>query len=314
MLSRARPAAGSAPLKCFRRPEREPFPYIFKRRTERTMATEETVHSARALLILRRALGVGLALVAAAGMLFSLDALYEFRSTPERTVAAVAGQTVSLHGTAPISQDGRPPSVEVLPADEASAPAVERISTERSLVDKDAIAWISSVKLADLSETASLRFDVVFSDEPTRRERWTINVYPTEEALRQASGSVAYALFGVEPLRLAGACLLIGAVLALLYPLLRALIRRSLRSAGLVRVFSVKADGDDTLLYCFPQDAAFKRSLRYTVYSATGKLLGLAQVDEVGARHCILRLAAGQARAGCLIGRPAEERSAGRAA
>ena len=278
------------------------------------MPTDETIHTARALLALRRALGACLAVIAAAGILLSLDALYAFRSTPERTVAALAGSTVALHGTVPISADGRPPNVEVRPADSASALRVARISTNRSLMSKSSIAWTSAVSLAPLADAGELRLDVIVTDGDVQKERWTLRLYPDAESLRRASPSVAYSRFGIEPLALAAACLALGIALALLYPVLRALIRRSLRSAGYVRVFSVKSDGDDTLLYCFPQEAAFRQGASYPVYSAKGKLLGMAQVDELGTRHCILRLAAGQARAGCLIGLPAEERSGGLAA
>ena len=70
---------------------------------------------------------------------------------------------------------------------------------------------------------------------------------------------------------------------------------------GYFRVYFTRPEGDDTMLYCIDSERILSEERPYPVLSAAGQLIGLANVSGRGARHCVLKLSAAQARAGCLI-------------
>ena len=115
--------------------------------------------------------------------------------------------------------------------------------------------------------------------------------------MQEASPSLLVSKLGIDPLPAAFACLISALLLALLYPALYFIDR-----SGCLRVFHARTSGPDTLLYCVqPVRDAPVRGTAYRVLSATGQLLGMAVLADSGRRHCVFRLHAARARAGCIV-------------
>ena len=68
--------------------------------------------------------------------------------------------------------------------------------------------------------------------------------------MQEASPSLLVSKLGIDPLPAAFACLISALLLALLYPALHFIDRRTLARSGCLRVFHARTSGPDTLLYC----------------------------------------------------------------
>lgn len=113
-----------------------------------------------------------------------------------------------------------------------------------------------------------------------------------------------------EPLNAAFAALIVAATACLLYFGLIYFGSAWLAKRGFLRVYHTRQEGDDTMLYCIDPQASLNEAQTYPVLSAAGKLMGTAEVTSRGARYCILKLTAAQARTGCLVALPIEAEAA----
>ena len=68
--------------------------------------------------------------------------------------------------------------------------------------------------------------------------------------MQEASPSLLVSKLGIDPLPATFACLISALLLALLYPALYFIDRRTLARSGCLRVFHARTSGPDTLLYC----------------------------------------------------------------
>ena len=147
--------------------------------------------------------------------------------------------------------------------------------------------------------TASHELDVLF-----------VQVLPNAAAVRANSSSFLMRIWGWEPLNAAFAALIVAATACLLYFGLIYFGSAWLAKRGFVRVYHTRQEGDDTMLYCIDPQSSLNEAQTYPVLSAVGKLMGTAEVTSRGARYCILKLTAAQARTGCLVALPIEAEAA----
>lgn len=237
------------------------------------------------------------------GMAASADALLSYSSIPARTICAAPGDSFELSGEAVGLPVERPPRLEVAvtPQEAASSIAISQVSSVK-LFFTDATAWTVRMALLPPPSRDVLKVSVTLLDLPHQPAQiWTLRTYPTEGELQSASGSLCLSKLRVDPLTASFCSLAFGSSALLFFFLSPLFFGKRLKEAGYLRVFHAKADGDDTLLYCIDPAGDVRVDRAYTVLSATGQALGLAEITEQGRRHCVFRLRAARARAGCLI-------------
>ena len=163
-------------------------------------------------------------------------------------------------------------------------------------------AWCQ-LNRARIRRLLGFKADISFPDlHHEASQSWQIEAWPDRTSMQEASPSLLVSKLGIDPLPAAFACLISALLLALLYPALYFIDRRTLARSGCLRVFHARTSGPDTLLYCVqPVRDAPVRGTAYRVLSATGQLLGMAVLADSGRRHCVFRLHAARARAGCIV-------------
>lgn len=268
--------------------------------------------AARILRWTRRTL-VGTAVLALSlGMFACADELRRGINTPEQTLAAWPGAALTLSGT-----------LNDVPKD-ASVAIVVHTTPETNLIAVNSASssprWFASgqrwrVTLTALPQlhTGRLTLDItarVMDERGNPRELqlppWSVTVLPDAEAARLTSRSFIERQFGADPLISAIFLLGLGLLAGVLTPVASRLLSRNLAEHGYLLVYHAKIDGDDTLLYYVDKAGRLEGDAGYPVFSAVGQMLGVAALLNRGRRHCVLRLPAAQARAGCFIAiRPA---------
>lgn len=237
------------------------------------------------------------------GIAASVDALFSYSSVPARTICAAPGDSFELSGEAVGLPVERPPRLEVAvtPQEAASSIAISQV-TSAKLFFTGSTSWSVRMALLPPPSREVLKVSVTLLDLPHEPAQiWTLRTYPSSGELQKDSGSVFLSRLRIDPLT-ASFCSLAVAGCALLFFFLSPLFfGKRLKEAGYLRVFHAKASGDDTLLYCIDPARDVQSDRAYTVLSASGQALGLAEMTEQGRRHCVFRLRAARARAGCLI-------------
>lgn len=261
-----------------------------------------TLDAAKPFSRLRRALPAVLLPILGLGMLACLDALQTEYRLPEHTLFMTAGTSAEISGTLHGQHSKLPPRIQLSLSPDSTTVTLSRVTVANKIFTSDTV-WHTELTLGDIPTPTTFTASVSFPDLPHEApQSWQINTYSNIDALRRASPSFLFSRFAFEPLPAAFICLLAAVLLGLLYPVLYLADRRALAQNGCLRVFHARPDGPDTLLYCVqPQRNPPKKSMSYQVLSATGQLLGLADLTECGRKHCVFRLHAAQARAGCIV-------------
>lgn len=251
---------------------------------------------------LRRALPPVLLPILALGMLASIDALQTQMRLPEHTLFMSTGDTVELSGVIRAPLSSVPPAVRLTISPDTVSVTLSGVTTSQRTLSDDTI-WRAKLTLGAAPAHTTLKADICFPDlHHESPQSWQIEAWPDRTSLQEASPSLLVSELGIEPLPAAFACLISALLLASLYPALYFIDRRTLARSGCLRVFHARTSGPDTLLYCVqPERDAPVRGTAYRVLSATGQLLGMATLTDSGRRHCVFRLQAARARAGCIV-------------
>lgn len=237
------------------------------------------------------------------GITASVDVLFADSALPDRTVRAVSGDSVEITGEVSSLAPDHPPRLQVIvsPQEKTGAVSVAQISSSRRFFS-GATTWTIRLNVAPETAPTTFRITVTMPEQPHEpTQNWTLTTFASAEAMERASGSFFLSKLGVNPLYAAFCSLAVAGLAALIFFLAPFLFSRSLKQAGYLRVFHTKTAGDDTLLYCIDPAHDISSGRTYTVLSASGQALGVAEMIEQGRRHCIFLLRATRARAGCLI-------------
>ncbi len=251
---------------------------------------------------LRRALLPVLLPILVLGTAACVDALQTELRLPEHTFFMTPGATVELTGTIRTRRSDPPPAIRLSIVPDTLPVTLSGVATARQTLSDDTV-WRAKLTLGDVAERTSFRADVSFPELHHQGPRsWRIEAFPDQASLRESSPSLLFSKLGIEPLPAAFVCLAATLLLTLFYFALYLVDRKTLARCGYLRVFHARTAGPDTLLYCVqPEHDAPTPGAAYRVLSATGQLLGMAELNDSGRRHCVFRLHAARARAGCIV-------------
>lgn len=275
------------------------------------MSTEHSQALPRSVVLLRllrRILSVTAVACAAAGMIASADALISgFGDGGDKLSVATDNSTV-ITGSISSEQGNRGLQVRIEPPEDGLTASDIRVSNSffPSRMNWSALLYAAPSALgknftvtAGSPDTPPHELDVLF-----------VQVLPNAAAVRANSSSFLMRIWGWEPLNAAFAALIVAATACLLYFGLIYFGSAWLAKRGFVRVYHTRQEGDDTMLYFIDPQSSLNEAQTYPVLSAAGKLMGTAEVTSRGARYCILKLTAAQARTGCLVALPIEAEAA----
>lgn len=259
--------------------------------------------TAKALLWTRRLCAAGAVATLTLGMLSCADELNRNLKTPPNTLSAWSGTAVSFSGTFEGDCTRAKPLLRAHTSPDTNLIAVNSLD----VVPRNVLGgcrWRAT--LTALPQLPPGRIDVTLTaissnNIETPLDPWTIVIYRDAEEARAASHSLLERRLGLNPLLCALIFLGFSLFFAAATPILGRLFSRNLSEHGYLLVYYTKTDGDDTLLYCLDSKRLLEADRTYPVLSAIGQMLGLAAMTLRGRRHCVLRLPAAQARAGCLI-------------
>lgn len=258
--------------------------------------------SATPLARLRRALLPVLLPILGFGMAACVDALQTELRLPEHTFFITPGETVELSGAIRAPHSDPTPTLRLSIIPDTVPVTLTEVATDRQTFSDDTV-WRVNLRLGEAPVRTSFRADVSFPElHHQGLQSWNIEAFPDAASLRESSPSLLFSKLGIEPLPTAFICLVTTLLLTLLYFALYLVDRKKLARRGYLRVFHARKTGPDTLLYCVqPESDAPTPGASYRVLSATGQLLGMAELNDSGRRHCIFRLHAARARAGCIV-------------
>lgn len=256
----------------------------------------------RSLLLLRavkRALGLCVVFAVLLGIIASLDALIGQIRTPRDALSVLSGGSTTISGTLP--SEGSASNVVLRFAQPAEGVRVDSIHYSRPALSKD-VAWTAILSAAPGTAPGVYSIAAELKGSPQHlADHWRLTVFGSAEELRAQSPFLFVRAFGADPLVLAIRALILALVSGVLYIAAFFIGSRHLAREGYFRVYFTRPEGDDTMLYCIDSERILSEEHPYPVLSAAGQLIGLANVSGRGARHCVLKLPAAQARAGCLI-------------
>ena len=234
------------------------------------------------------------------GFCASLDSLVATLRTPADLARLIPGSETVISGSISVSRN--PPNVMLRVEPATDRVIVSPISYSQGFFSDD-LSWRAVITALPSAVpgnyTVSAHLNGPAAHLPS--SHWKLEILPHEEALREASRSLFVRWFDAEPLEIAIRSLCLAIASGVLYLLLFYFGSRILARHGYFRVYYARPEGDDTMLYCIDQETLLAENQSYPVLSAAGQLLGLAEVEDRGARHCVLKLVAAQARAGCYI-------------
>ena len=253
---------------------------------------------------LRRALPPVLLPILALGTFASIDALQTQMRLPEHALFMSTGDTVELTGVIRAPLPSAPPARRLTISPDSVPVTLSGVTTSQRTLSDDTV-WRAKLTLGEVPAHLAFKADISFPDlHHEASQSWQIEAWPDRTSMQEASPSLLVSKLGIDPLPAAFACLISALLLALLYPALYFIDRRTLARSGCLRVFHARTSGPDTLLYCVqPVRDAPVRGTAYRVLSATGQLLGMAVLADSGRRHCVFRLHAARARADCIVAR-----------
>lgn len=251
---------------------------------------------------LRRALPPVLLPILALGTFASIDALQTQMRLPEHALFMSTGDTVELTGVIRAPLPSAPPARRLTISPDSVPVTLSGVTTSQRTLSDDTV-WRAKLTLGEVPAHLAFKADISFPDlHHEASQSWQIEAWPDRTSMQEASPSLLVSKLGIDPLPAAFACPISALLLALLYPALYFIDRRTLARSGCLRVFHARTSGPDTLLYCVqPVRDAPVRGTAYRVLSATGQLLGMAVLADSGRRHCVFRLHAARARAGCIV-------------
>ena len=249
-----------------------------------------------------RALPPVLLPILALGTFASIDALQTQMRLPEHALFMSTGDTVELTGVIRAPLPSAPPARRLTISPDSVPVTLSGVTTSQRTLSDDTV-WRAKLTLGEVPAHLAFKADISFPDlHHEASQSWQIEAWPDRTSMQEASPSLLVSKLGIDPLPAAFACLISALLLALLYPALYFIDRRTLARSGCLRVFHARTSGPDTLLYCVqPVRDAPVRGTAYRVLSATGQLLGMAVLADSGRRHCVFRLHAARARAGCIV-------------
>lgn len=256
----------------------------------------------RSLLLLRavkRAIGLCVVFAVLLGIIASLDALMGQIRTPRDALSVFSGGSTTISGT--LSSEGSASSVVLRFAQPAEGVRVDSIRYSRSVLSKD-VHWTAELFAAPETTPGVYSITAESKGAPQHlADHWRLTVFGSVEELQAQSPFLFERAFGADPLVTAIRALILAVVSGVLYLAAFLIGSHRLAREGYFRVYFTRPEGDDTMLYCIDSERILSEERPYPVLSAAGQLIGLANVSGRGARHCVLKLSAAQARAGCLI-------------
>ena len=272
--------------------------------TERTQALPQSVIALRAL---RRTLSAAAIIAAGLGALASADAILSGFGSSKLSIAAA--QSTVLTGSMPADHANRGMQVRIEPSDGGLIASDVRVS--KAFISSR-MNW-SALLTAD-PDAAGKHFTVIAGTpdkQPHELDIWRVDVLSDAAAVRAASSSLVMRLLGLDALNAALGAFICALSACVLYFTLIYFSAAWLAKRGFVRVYHTRMEGDDTMLYCIDPQSSLRELGTYPILSATGKLLGMAQVITRGTRYCVLQLTAAQARTGCLVALPMDNEADG---
>lgn len=298
---------GSAALQAPSTMRMRPYPEgtVFRLRMNRTQ--QLPTRTARILRWTRRLCSGTAALALALGMVACVDELQRNLKTPPDTLSAWPGTAVTLSGVLPDLPENTAVTIQLKTSPEDKLLAVNSVSVVPRWFNRGQRWRATLTALPQLPPGSYQVLPVarVINDRGNVQELhlhpWSLIVHQDASAAQHASPSLMQSRLGADPLLSAIVFLGLGIFAAALTPLLGRMLSRNLARHGYLLVYHAKADGDDTLLYCLDTDSQLRSHRMYPVLSAVGQLIGLAALATHSRRHCVLRLPAAQARAGCFI-------------
>ncbi len=255
--------------------------------------------SIAALRTVKRAFAACAVMAIVLGIVASLDSLIAGLRAPEGEIALVPGTSEMISGTLP-DQKASNLLIRITPITPSISVESLRFSSSAIRSDMRWHASISASKDARPGDYSIIAEDPGEADRHSMR-RWTLKLYPSLDEYREHSYSLFMRFFGTDSLQLALRSFAVFLVSSISLLLLVYFGGRSLAKQGYCRVYYARTEGNDTMLYCIDSESLLSDQHSYPVFSAAGQLLGLADVTARGTRHCVLKLYAAQARAGCLV-------------
>lgn len=255
--------------------------------------------SIAALRTVKRAFAACAVMAILLGIVASLDTLIAGLRAPEGEIALVPGASEMISGTLP-DRDASNLLVRITPI--TPSITVESVRFSSSAIRSD-LRWHASISARADARPGTYS---IIAEDPGQADRhsirhWALKLYPSIEEYRVHSYSLFMRYFGTDSLQLALRSFAVFLFSGILLLLLVYFGGRSLARQGYCRVYFARSEGNDTMLYCIDSESLLSDQHSYPVFTAAGQLLGLADVTARGTRHCVLKLYAAQARAGCLI-------------
>ncbi len=218
---------------------------------------------------LRRALPPVLLPILALGTFASIDALQTQMRLPEHALFMSTGDTVELTGVVRAPLPSAPPAWRLTISPDSVPVTLSGVTTSQRTLSDDTV-WRAKLTLGEVPAHLAFKADISFPDlHHEASQSWQIEAWPDRTSMQEASPSLLVSKLGIDPLPAAFACLISALLLALLYPALYFIDRRTLARSGCLRVFHARTSGPDTLLYCVqPVRDAPVRGTAYRVLSA----------------------------------------------
>lgn len=255
--------------------------------------------SIAALRTVKRAFAACAVMAILLGIVASLDTLIAGLRAPEGEIALVSGTSEMISGTLP-DREASNLIIRITPI--TPSISVDSLRFSESLIRSD-LRWHASISARE--DAIPGEYNVI-AEDPGQADRhslrhWALKLYPSLGEYREHSYSFFMRFFGTDSLQLALRSFAVFLVSSILLLLLVYFGGKSLARQGYCRVYYARAEGNDTMLYCIDSESLLSDQHSYPVFTAAGQLLGLADVTARGTRHCVLKLYAAQARAGCLV-------------
>lgn len=262
--------------------------------------------AARFLRWTRRTLAGTAVLALLLGMLACADEIRRNINAPAQALSTWPGAAFSLSGTITDIPKDAEVSIVVHTSPENNLLAINSAtSSPRWFVEgqrwRVTLTALPQLGTGELSIGMTARITDAEGSHERELAPWRITVLPDAQSAQRTSFSILERHFGTDPLLAAFFLLGLGLLTGFLTPVAGRLLSRNLARYGYLLVYHTKTDGDDTLLYCVDTSGHLLERTGYPVFSAVGQMLGVAALTIRGRRHCVLRLPAAQARAGCFI-------------
>ena len=260
---------------------------------------------------IKRAMMALAVLAVAAGLLASIDAIAELILKPSSLPTAAVKSSISLSGEIPEDQarvihlNGRlsPTDIRVDVHPTPLQVAVDDFSISPRLIGSG-LKWRASLIVLPPANPGVYQFRLSV-ERPDERviplATQDVDLYAAQSDLIEASSSACRRFLSINPLDAALASLLLAMLFGAGFFAARSAYAKLLMHHGCLRIHHAKSEGDDTLLYCLDPKHDMRPKEAYPVFSASGQLLGIADVLEINARWAVLRLTAARARSGCIV-------------